>query len=161
MKIFITNLTEYNQGRLVGQWVELPCTEEELKDIMSRHRILDEEYFITETDGFPFDVGEFADVRELSRKVVEYEALESHEKLCVAFLLSEDYGWDYSLEHREDVILYYESTLEDVAYSLIENQCFGKVPESLCHYIDYEAIARDLGFDGYEEREEGVYYYAE
>ena len=136
MKIFITNLTEYNQGRLVGQWVELPCTEDELKDIMSRHRILDEEYFITDSDAIPFDVSEYADVHDLNRKVVEYEALESHEKLCVAFLLSEDYDWDYSLENREDVILYYESTLEDVAYSLVENQCFGKVPESLILFND-------------------------
>ncbi|MCF8055442.1 MAG: antirestriction protein ArdA [Desulfocapsa sp.] len=161
MKIFITNLTQYNQGRIIGQWAELPCTEEQLQDTLSRVLCLDEECFITDSEGFPFDVHEYDNPYDLNRKMEQYEALEGHERLCVAFLMSEGYDWEYALEHHEDVILYAEEDLEDVAYTLVEIGCFGKIPESLSNYIDYEAIARDLGHDGFVQKEEGVYYYAE
>ena len=65
------------------------------------------------------------------------------------------------LDHHEDVTVYPQERLEDVAYALVEDGCFGKIPESLSMYIDYKAIARDLGHDGYVERAEGVFYYAE
>ena len=161
MKIFITNLTQYNQGKLIGQWLELPCTEEQLQDTLSMVLCLNEEYFITHSEGFPFEVNEYDNPYDLNQKMEQYEALGDHEKLCVAFLLSEGYEWTYSLEHCEDVILYAGERLEDVAYSLVEDGCFGEVSENLSNYIDYEAIARDLGFDGYTERAEGVFYYAE
>ncbi len=161
MKIFITNLTQYNEGRLIGQWVELPCTEEQLQDVMSRVLCLDEEYFITDSEDIPFDVNEYDNPFTLNEKLEQYEALDDHEKLCVVFLLSEGYDWTYCIDHHEDVTVYPQESLEDVAYSLVEDGCFGTVPESLSNYIDYEAIARDLGYDGYVEREEGVFYYGE
>lgn len=70
-------------------------------------------------------------------------------------------GFEYAMEHCNDVILYAEERLEDVAYSLVNEGCFGTIPESLRNYIDYESIARDLGHDGYVQREEGVFYYGE
>ena len=164
MKIFITNLMQYNQGKLIGQWLELPCTEEQLQDTSSMVLNLDEEYFITDSEGIPFEVNEYDNPYDLNQKMEQYEALDDHEKPCVAFLLSEGYEWTYSLEHCEDVILYAGERLEDVAYSLVslvEEGCFGEIPENLSNYIDYEAIARDLDFDGYRERAEGVFYYAE
>ena len=57
--------------------------------------------------------------------------------------------------------MYAGERLEDVAYSLVEEGCFGEVPENLSSYIDYSAIARDLGYDGYVEAAEGVFYYAQ
>ena len=35
LKIYITNLGKYNEGELVGKWVELPCEDldEVLKEI--------------------------------------------------------------------------------------------------------------------------------
>ena len=56
--------------------------------------------------------------------------------------------------------MYAGERLEDVAYSLVEEGCFGEIPESLSNYIDHEAIGKDLGLDGYVERAEGVFYYA-
>ena len=64
------------------------------------------------------------------------------------------------MDRHEDVILYAEERLEDVAYSLVEDGCFGSVGEGLSNYIDYTAIARDLSYDGYVERAEGVFCYA-
>jgi len=62
----------------------------------------------------------------------------------VAFLLSESYDWDYSMENYDDVILYSNESLEDVAYALVEEGCFESVGDGLVNYIDYDAIARDL-----------------
>jgi antirestriction protein len=128
---------------------------------MSRVLCLDEEYFITDSEDIPFEVSEFSDPFQLNEQLEQYEALGESEKLCVAFLLSEGHGWQHALDHHEDVILYSKESMEDVAYTLVEIGCFGAIPESLSNYIDYEAIARDLGYDGYVEREEGVFYYAE
>lgn len=160
MKIYITNLTQYNVGSLVRQWVELSCTEVELQDAMSRVLCLDEEYFITDSEDIPFEVNEYDNPFRLNEKLDQYEALDDHEQLCVAFLLSEGYEWQHAMDHHEDVILYAEESLEDVAYSLVEDGCFGTVGDGLSNYIDYAAIARDLSYDGYVERSEGVFCYA-
>ncbi|AGF77249.1 Antirestriction protein (ArdA) [Desulfocapsa sulfexigens DSM 10523] len=159
MEIYVTNLSQYNAGKLVGEWLELPCSEEELQDALSRVLDPDKEYFITDTEGLPFTVNEYDNIYRVNEKLEQYVALEATEALCVTFLLSEGYDWNYSIEHHEDVIVYAEQNLEDVAYSLVEDGCFGAIGTSLENYIDYSAIARDLSYDGYREREEGVFYY--
>ena len=35
INIFITNLGKYNEGELIGEWVTLPISEEELKKYAS------------------------------------------------------------------------------------------------------------------------------
>ena len=81
--------------------------------------------------------------------------------MCVVFLISEGYDWTYCMGNHKNVILYPQESLEDVAYTLVEDGCFGTVPESLSNYIDHEAIARDLSYDGYVESTEGIFCYAE
>ena len=121
---------------------------------MSRILGQDEEYFITDTEGIPFEVGEYDNLYGLNDKLEQYDALDEREQLCVAFLLSESYDWDYSMENYDDVILYSNESLEDVAYALVEEGCFGSVGDGLVNYIDYDAIARDLGHDGYVQTDE-------
>ena len=37
IRIYLTNLAKYNQGTLIGKWLELPLTDEELEiEIRSR-----------------------------------------------------------------------------------------------------------------------------
>ena len=50
MKIYLTNLGKYNEGELVGEWVELPASQEELEKVFERIGINEEyeEYFITD-----------------------------------------------------------------------------------------------------------------
>lgn len=55
---FITNLGKYNEGELVGEWVNFPTTAEELKEVFKRIGIGQkddfgqpyEEWFITDYD---------------------------------------------------------------------------------------------------------------
>ncbi len=158
MRIYITNLSQYNAGRLIGEWVELPCSEEELQDALSRALGKDEEYFITATEDTPFTISEHGNVYKINEMTEEHEALESSERLSVSFLLSEGYSFKYSLENHEDILSYPDDSLEDVAHSLVQDGSYGEIPESLSNYIDYSAIARDLEHEGYVERAEGVFY---
>ena len=159
MQIYLTNLTQYNNGFLVGEWLELPCTKDQIQDAISRVLNQDEEYFITDSEGIPFEVNEYENLYDLNDRLQQYEALDEHEKLCVSFLLSEGHDWDYCMENYENVTLYSDESLEDVAYSLVEDGCFGTVGDGLSNYIDYAAIARDLGHDGYVQNPEGVFHY--
>lgn len=81
MKIYITNLTQYNAGRLISKWLELPCSEEELQDAISRIACNGEEYFITDSEGIPSDVGEYDNLYRLNEKLELYEELKRH---CVS-----------------------------------------------------------------------------
>ena len=47
-------------------------------------------------------------------------------------------------------------SLEDVAYEIVD-ECYD-LPDIAQRYFDYKAFARDLGFDGYTETENGVIY---
>lgn len=55
---FVTNLGKYNEGMLVGEWVKLPTTEEEMQKVFERIGIGKqdefgqpyEEWFITDYD---------------------------------------------------------------------------------------------------------------
>lgn len=42
MKIYLTNLGKYNEGELVGEWVELPASQEELEKVFERIGIMKE-----------------------------------------------------------------------------------------------------------------------
>lgn len=50
LNIFITNLGKYNEGKLVGEWLKLPVSEEEFKAAKKRIGINEhyEEYFISD-----------------------------------------------------------------------------------------------------------------
>ena len=50
MNIYLTNLGKYNEGQLIGEWVELPVSNEELQKVFERIGINEEyeEYFITD-----------------------------------------------------------------------------------------------------------------
>ena len=57
LRVYLTNLGKYNEGELVGEWVDLPISDDELDEVLKRIGISDtpdengniyEEYFITD-----------------------------------------------------------------------------------------------------------------
>lgn len=46
-----------------------------------------------------------------------------------------------------DIDLYAIDSLRDLAMQFVEEGLFGDIPERIKHYLDYDAIARDLGMD--------------
>ena len=161
MKAYITNLGKYNEGCLIGKWVDFPIDEDdfkkELESIGVKENTMYEEWFVTDYDCSLFDMydafGEYPNIDDINEVA---EALEDNESEFTA--LMEVYNYTDALRYLEsDNYTFYEGmTLEDVAYEIVE-ECYN-LPEIAQRYFDYKAFARDLGFDGYCETSNGVIY---
>ncbi len=160
LKVFITNLGKYNEGELIGEWVSLPVDENELEEVLERIGINEEyeEYFITdyETEFDGLNVDEYSNIEELNELAEQLESLDEYDLEKVGAII-EAYGADLkdAIENIDDYTYYSGKTLEDLAYEYVEEM---NLPEIAQRYFDYEAFARDLGFDGYTETENGVIY---
>ena len=113
IKIFVTNLGKYNEGYLVGEWLELPATDEEIAATLERIGISDkpdalgryyEEYFITdyESDIDGFTCGEYESISNLN-EIAEALADADPEQVAAALYFSS------SFEEATDI-------LDDVIY---------------------------------------------
>ena len=58
------------------------------------------------------------------------------------------------MSNLDDCDIYEDMSLKDLAYDFVEEGLFGSILNNIKNYLDYEAIARDLGFD-YTEFEGG------
>jgi hypothetical protein len=82
MKVFMTNLGKYNEGRLVGAWLTLPCSEAELAATLKAVGIGGEyeEYFITDYESdLGLRIGEYACVHQLNEVTERIARLDSYE----------------------------------------------------------------------------------
>lgn len=159
VKIYLTNLAKYNEGRLIGKWLDLPLAEEDLSEGLKRVLGCDEEYFITDFEA-PFSIDEYDNLQELNEFVEELEKLDEYEQEKVFHLINTiGYSRDDALEKHEDVTFYPNMTLEEVTVELVEEGIFGNIADNIKCYIDYEKLARDLSMDGYYETEKGTFQY--
>jgi len=160
VRIYLTNLAQYNAGRLIGKWLDLPLTEEELKQAFQKVLGNDEEHFITDYEA-DFRIEEYDNVWELNRFAEQLEALDEHDQERLIYHIeSIGYKRQEALKHIEDVTNYKDMTLEDVAEELVEEGCFGNIAENIKCYIDFERIGRDLSCDGYHETNKGTFHCA-
>jgi len=161
MKLFITDLEAYNNGHLVGEWITLPMEQNELAEAIENilykgrfecnHTDHHEEYFITDFECDYMDVEEYSDPFTLNSIAEELGQLDEYDLKKYTALRGHGYDHKYSISNYEDVDMYEESDLEDVAEHMVDEGLFGTIPDSLKNYIDYAAIARDLSYDGYTE----------
>lgn len=156
-RVFITNLGKYNEGELVGKWLDLPCADldAELAEIGVAPGTQYEEYFITDYENsWNYQVGEYENLEKLNELAERIEDVECDEEHIAAYIEATGYDLEYALDNYENSVFYHDMDLEDVAYSIIE-ECYD-LPEIAQRYFDYEAFARDLGYDGYVETEYGT-----
>jgi antirestriction protein len=57
-----------------------------------------------------------------------------------------------------DIDLYELDSLRDLAEQFVEEGLLGEIPTAIQNYLDYDAIARDLGMDYSEIRIDGINY---
>lgn len=160
LNIFITNLRAYNEGELLGEWVQLPQDPDDLQEIIDRiSNDEEDEYFITDYEStFGIRCDEYENIHELNERITEI-AESGEEETIAAYLEAVDGNVETAIAEADNCILYSDcDSLEDLAYQLVDEGCYGEIPDSLRNYIDYEAIARDLGFDNYYETTYGVLY---
>ena len=167
LNVYVTNLGKYNEMELVGEWLKLPASEEDIKSCFKRIGLNEEyeEYFITDYES---DVGlkcsEYVNLIELNEKIQKLEDVTNGEYDKLKAIIKRDY---YKEEHLDDVIEAMESgdvdfykgyTAEEYEEELVE-ECYNldfKELGWLSNYItiDYEAMARDD--DSIYETNEGV-----
>lgn len=154
IRIYLTNLGKYNEGHLIGEWVDLPISEEELQKVLDRIGINEEyeEYFITdyETDLEGIEIGEYSNLEDLNEMAETLESLDNDEKEVVDAIMSEGYSLDEALEKKDDCMVYCDcSDMEDVAREYAEQTgLLDSIPENLQSYFDFEAFGRDMSYEG-------------
>lgn len=153
LRIYLTNLGKYNEGELIGKWVDLPTTngfEEHLEEIGINEEY--EEWFITdyETDIAGLTIGEYDNIEELDELAETLEDLQDYDREVIEALISEGYSLEDALEKKDDCMVYYNcNDMEDVAEQYVEETgLLDSIPENLRYYFDFEAYGRDMGIEG-------------
>lgn len=155
MKIYLTNLGKYNEGELVGEWVELPAAQEELEKVFERIGINEEyeEYFITDYECDLYEVGEYENIDKLNDIAERIKELdEEGSKVVKALIQKLDYTLDEAIDkvNSGDYMIYNDcENMTDVAYQVVE-ECgyLENVPDNVARYFDYESFGRELGIAG-------------
>lgn len=134
---FITNLGKYNEGQLIGKWIEFPITEDELEDAKNEIGINDfyEEYFFTdwETD-WNFspsnEWGEYPNVEDVNEVVELLEQVERYGEMDWLLAYFEYQGGSMvdALNNYEDRSRFYGE------------ECYGAVED---------VLMEQYGIDGY------------
>jgi antirestriction protein len=169
LNIYVNTWGNYNEnGADLGEWITLPMDEDELQErldsIAETMNDSDPEWFVNDyewtTDIQPFEVNELDNYFELNERLQELEALDEWEqKEIEAAMEAFGYTFEEALEKQQQgyFTFYPDQELYDVAYELVNECYFTKdTPELFERYFNYEAFARDLGFDGYVETKHGV-----
>lgn len=163
LKIYLTNLGKYNEGEIIGEWVDLPIYEEDLVKVLNSIGVDEEheEYFITDyeidVDIEGLDIEEYSNIGQLNELAEKFEGLEEYgiEQLK-ALLESGRIDLDDILEgdicsllsNYTFVQLDDSSSLDDenLGYSYIEEVYCGDLSciENISYYFDKDMIIEDL-----------------
>lgn len=152
LKIYVTNLSKYNEGALVGEWVNLLCEglEEVLDKISNNGK---DELFISdyETDISNLKISEYDDILQLNEIAEEIDNLSDDEVIALQAYLEQYNDIEQALEEvrQGNYRIYYDcDNMEDVAYQVV-NDCglLDGVPEEVKRYFDYEAYGRDIDIE--------------
>lgn len=163
-KAFITNLGKYNEGELVGEWVQFPIDEDEFNNILTRIEIGPqyEEWFVTDYDcNLPdfnaYTLGEYPGFAKLQHFGELLTDVSDPEAVANAYEVVQDLEEAVEGIDNGDIKYYPGITSwQDWGYYLTE--MIGG-PEQLGadeieRYFDYEALGRELSFDNYGEDDE-------
>lgn len=155
LSIYITNLGKYNEGELIGKWVDLPIDDEDLESVYAEIGINEyyEETFITdyECDLDGVEVNEYDSISELNDMAEKLEELDSYDIEVITAMMSEGYTLDEAIDKKDDVMFWSDcDDMEDVAIAYCE-ECgiLDNIPDHLRNYFDYEAFGRDMSFEGH------------
>lgn len=155
LSVFITNLGKYNEGELIGEWLELPATDDEIEAVKARIGINEryEEWFITDYESdYGLTAHEYDNLDELNDQAAQLEALDEWE-LEILTVLMEEGGYDFeqALEEMDEVQVFWNCDDEsDVAYQYLEETGqLDSMGEFLRNYFDFDAFGRDLSYDGH------------
>lgn len=147
INIFITNLGKYNEGELIGEWVTLPATEDEIEEVLKEIGINEEyeEYFITdyETD-ISLEIHQYSNLTELNKMAEDLDSLSDYG--MKKYLAIREAGfWNEHEDVMDNLDNYHlmagVTTEELYGEIIIDDDC--SIPEDIKGYIDYKAYGSD------------------
>ena len=148
---YVTNLGKYNEGELLGEWVDFPVSEEELEEVFSRIGIdgkYYEEYFITDYAGIWAGSmkEEYISIERLNDIA---ETLQEFDEDVLAAALEYWTLYDVLEMNPIDLMIYSDVHDEyDLGYYWIEESgCYNLGNDILSRYFDYEAFGRDIAIE--------------
>lgn len=161
---------ECNERALGSEWLDLSdySSWEEIEEELNKQGFelngIDEELFIQDIEGIDGDGTnwDYVNPKELFEMLQTsgilddddlYEVFEAYVEIngynaWESLVSSKGSHWD------DDIILYCNQDIEDVAYNLMHD--IYEIPDCLENYIDYSRFARDLSYDGFYETSKGV-----
>lgn len=151
-RIYIANLSKYVSGKLVGQWIELPIDEDDLRQKINDILGSDEEIAIHDYENMPFDVSEYDNVFDINNFIRFIKETEIPEEVVLHMM--ENYSGTNKFDitnyqEREFLILHDINDYSDLAYELwSEVGYFPEITKEVEKYIDWEKIGRDLDCEG-------------
>lgn len=158
IRIYLTNLGKYNEGELIGEWVDLPISN--LDSVLRKIGINEqyEEYFITDSEtNIPgLRISEYANLDELNDLAERVRDLDEQQLLIVSAFIDHGESFDEALDKCDDGSVYYDCyTDQDLGYQLID-QTIGSPSEldkdTLEMYFDYDSFGHDERINGdYED----------
>ena len=168
LNLFVNTWGNYNEnGAEGGKWITLPMDPEELEEVLENIAALmkdnDPEWAIHDYEWTieidPREISEYDNIQELNEFCQELDNMEEYEAEEIAAAM-EAYGYSFmeamERQQRGCFVFYPGQDLEEVAEQIADECYLYDAPEFLSRYFDYEAFARDLGFDGYTETKYGV-----
>ena len=153
IKGFITNLGKYNEGELVGEWIDFPIGEEELEEVKARIGINAEyeEFFFTDwelPEGMDWEIfGEYPSIDEVNDVAEKLESVDDEDVFAAILGEVGDIQEAIDIIDSGDYSVYpgvYDDS--DLGYEVAEQ--LGELPkDTLEMYFDYEAFGRDIRSD--------------
>ena len=102
MRIYLTNLGKYNEGELIGLWLKLPCTDEELQTALKQIGIgehYEESFIIDYENDLGLTVYEYESLNELNEVAKCVESLSPNDLHLLQAIIElesvnvSDIGW--------------------------------------------------------------------
>lgn len=155
LSVFITNLGKYNEGELVGDWLNLPIDYETFNETLKRIGIGGryEEWFITDYESsisYLTDcLGEYENMDELNYLAALIDDLASYDmdilEAALEFKSPTDAAETINIVLGLDNFSLYEDIhdYDDLGRAYFE-LADAKIPEPFDRYIDYESYGRDI-----------------
>lgn len=113
-----------------------------------------EEYELQFIDGEEIDCKLFAALSVNQATFGKYleacDAWSEEQKRKVIIAVGEaGYSFDFGKDDPDDfdVDIYEVDSLKELAEQFVDEGLYGEIPKAIANYLDYDAIARDLGFD--------------
>lgn len=163
LKVYLTNLGKYNEGKLIGNWVDVEGAdwEEELKKIGVSDEPDEkgnyyEEYFITDydtnIDGIASELGEYPSLDTLALIGDNLYEINKNDPNKFEAVVESGFAGSIldAIEKYEDYLYIDDvSSDEDLAYAYIDEIYDGNVSEvaNADNYFDYAGYGRDFAIE--------------